>query len=208
MYIAVDMKTRTYDMRTRQLAKDATRDAIIKAAIDTFQAERTFSITLPAVAERADVTVKTVLRHFGSRDCLIDVAWQRLFDEIRAEREPPPDGPENALDVLIQHYERRGTMVLTTLGSEDNDPRARRMNNAGRLGHRAWVEQVFGERLPEKPAERSRLIDVLVVATDVYTWKLLRHDRGLSVGEVADRMLLMTEALLAAPVRRDPEGQQ
>jgi hypothetical protein len=47
-----------------------------------------------------------------------------------------------------------------------------------------------------------------VVATDVYTWKLLRHDRGLSVGEVADRMLLMTEALLAAPVRRDPEGQQ
>jgi AcrR family transcriptional regulator len=208
MYIAVDMKTRTYDMRTRQLAKDATRDAIIKAAIDTFQAERTFSITLPAVAERADVTVKTVLRHFGSRDCLIDAAWQRLFDEIRAEREPPPDGPENALDVLIQHYERRGTMVLTTLGSEDNDPRARRMNNAGRLGHRAWVEQVFGERLPEKPAERSRLIDVLVVATDVYTWKLLRHDRGLSVGEVADRMLLMTEALLAAPVRRDPEGQQ
>jgi AcrR family transcriptional regulator len=201
MYIAVDMKTRKYDMRARQLAKEATRDAIIDAAIDAFEAERTFSITLPTVAERADVTVKTILRHFGSRDALIDVAWQRLSDEIRAEREPPPDNPANALDVLIEHYERRGTMVLTTLASEDSDARARRMNSAGRLGHRAWVEQVFGARLPDEPTERSRLIDVLVIATDVYTWKLLRLDRGLSVGDVSDRMLLMTEALLNTPAR-------
>jgi len=206
MYIAVDMKTRTYDMRARQQAKDATRDAIVNAAIDAFQAERTFSITLPAVAERADVTVKTVLRHFGNRESLIDVAWQRLFDDIRAEREPPPDDPATALDVLIEHYERRGTMVLTTLASEDHDPRAKRMNSAGRSGHRAWVEQVFGARLPEHPVERSRVVDVLVVATDVYTWKLLRHDRGLSVGDVADRMLMMTEALVAAPLRRDTRG--
>jgi AcrR family transcriptional regulator len=208
MYIAVDMKSRTYDMRARQQAKDATRDAIINAAIDAFQAEQTFSITLPTVAQRADVTVKTVLRHFGNRESLIDVAWQRLFDDIRAEREPPPDDPATALDVLIEHYDRRGTMVLATLASEDKDFRAQRMNSAGRFGHRAWVEQVFGARLPEGPAERSRLIDVLVVATDVYTWKLLRHDRGLSKGDVSDRMLLMTEALLTAPVRRDTGGQE
>jgi hypothetical protein len=41
------------------------------------------------------------------------------------------------------------------------------------------------------------LVDVLVVATDVYAWKLLRLDRGLSVDDVTDRMLLMTEAVLA-----------
>lgn len=202
MYIAMDMKARSYDMRTRQQAKDATRDAIIVAAIAVFEAERTFSITLPAVAERADVTVKTVLRHFGTRDALIDAAWQKMFDDIRAEREPPPDDPATALDLLIEHYERRGSMVLATLAEEDKDSRAQRMNSAGRLGHRAWVEQVFGARLPERAAERSRLIDVLVVATDVYAWKLLRQDRGLSVSDVSDRMLLMTEALLTAPVPR------
>ena len=72
------------------------------------------------------------------------------------------------------------------------------MNSAGRLAHREWVEEVFAGRLPERTAARSRLIDVLVVATDVYAWKLLRLDRGLSVDDVHDRMLLMTEALLAA----------
>ena len=53
-----------------------------------------------------------------------------------------------------------------------------------------------------KPTTRCRLVDVLVVATDVYAWKLLRLDRGLSVDDVADRMLLMTEALLAEVATR------
>ena len=193
----MDMKSRKYDMGARQQAKTATRDAIIKAAIDTFMAERSFAITLPAVAERAEVTVKTVLRHFGSRDALVDAAWSQAYDEVMAERTPPPDDPEAALDVLIAHYERRGDIVLAMLAADENDPRAQRMNSAGRLAHRAWVEDVFGARLPEQAEARSRLIDVLVVATDVYSWKLLRLDRGLSVDDVRDRMLFMTEALLA-----------
>jgi hypothetical protein len=71
------------------------------------------------------------------------------------------------------------------------------MNTAGRLGHREWVEEVFADRLPTEIEDRCRLVDVLVVATDVYAWKLLRLDRGLSVDDVADRMLLMTGAVLA-----------
>ena len=197
MYLLMDMKTRKYDMGARQQAKTATRDVILRAAIDTFMAERSFAITLPAVAERAQVTVKTVLRHFGSRDGLVDAAWSQAYDEVMTERVPPQGDPEAALKVLIAHYERRGGVVLTML-TDETDPRAARMYNAGRLAHREWVEDVFADRLPEQTAQRSRLIDVLVVATDVYAWKLLRLDRGLSVDDVGDRMLLMTEALLAA----------
>lgn len=195
MYIVVDMKSRKYDMSARQQAKTATRDAIVTAAIDTFMAERSFAITLPAVAERANVTVKTVLRHFGSREALVDAAWTQAYEEVMAERTPPRGDAGAALQVLIAHYERRGDVVLAMLADE-NDPRAARMNDTGRLAHREWVEQVFADRLPERAEERSRLIDVLVVATDVYAWKLLRLDRGLSVDDVGDRMSLMTEALL------------
>jgi AcrR family transcriptional regulator len=190
------MKTRKYDMGARQHAKTATRDAILAAAIDTFMAQRSLAITLPAVADRADVTVKTVLRHFGSRDALIDAAWAQAYDDVMAERTPPSGDPEAALRVLVSHYERRGEVVLAVL-AEETDPRAARMNDAGRLAHRGWVEEVFGAGLPAQSDERSRLVDVLVVATDVYAWKLLRLDRGLSPDDVVDRMLLMTEALMA-----------
>jgi AcrR family transcriptional regulator len=205
MYIAMDMKSRTYDMGTRQQAKTATRDAIIKAAIDTFMAERSFAITLPAVAGRADVTVKTVLRHFGNREALIDAAWSQAYDDVMAERTPPSDDPVAALDVLIAHYERRGDVVLTML-SDENDPRAQQMNSAGRLAHRAWVEEVFAARLPGQSAARTRLIDVLVVATDVSCWKLLRHDRGLSVDDVRDRMLFMADSVLAGATTHSVAG--
>lgn len=197
MYIAVDMKKRTYDMGTRQRAKDSTRDAIVRATIDAFMAERSFAITLPTIAERAKVTVKTVLRHFGSREAVIEAAWAQAYDEVMAERTPPPGDLEGALKVLIAHYERRGSIGLVMLADE-NDPRAVRMNSAGRLAHREWVEEVFADRLPEQAAARTRLVDVLVVATDLYAWKLLRIDRGLSADDVHDRMLLMTEALLTA----------
>jgi AcrR family transcriptional regulator len=191
----MDMKARKYDMGARQQAKTATRDAIIQAAIDAFMAERSFAITLPSVADRANVTVKTVLRHFGSREALVDAAWTQAYSEVMAERIPPPGDLDGALKVLIAHYDRRGDVVLAMLADE-NDPRAARTNSTGRLAHREWVEEVFADRLPDQTAARSRLVDVLVVATDVYAWKLLRLDRGLSADDVLDRMLLMTDAVL------------
>ena len=114
------------------------------------------------------------------------------------ERMAPPDDPEHALAVLIEHYELRGEMMLGVLAEEVDDPRARQICDAGRTLHRTRVEEVFGVNLPADPVERSRLVDALVVATDVYTWKLLRRDRGLTVDGVRDRMLLMCNAVLAA----------
>lgn len=197
MYIAMDMKSRKYDMSTREAAKLGTRDAIIDACVQACMAQRSFEVTLAAVAERAGVTVKTVLRHFGSRDDLLDAAFQRAYDEAIAERTSPPGDVDSALDALIAHYERLGDVVLAMLAQDDSDARARRMNATGRLTHRAWVEEVFDEHLPSDHDTRSRLVDALVVATDVYCWKILRRDRKLSVPEVRDRILLLTEAVLA-----------
>ena len=70
------------------------------------------------------------------------------------------------------------------------------MCEGGRTLHREWVEDMFGTELPLEPIERDRIIDALVVATDVYSWKLLRRDRRLTVAEVRDRMLLMIDGVL------------
>jgi AcrR family transcriptional regulator len=196
MYIIMDTKSRRYDMRARKESTAATRNAIVEAAIDAVVAERSLGITLGTVAERAGVTVKTVLRHFGSRESLIEAAYRAVRQAVVAERVPPPGDPETAMTVLIEHYEERGDMVLGLLAEEDDDPRARLMCEAGRTLHREWVEEAFGTELPLEPTERDRIIDALVVATDVYSWKILRRDRELTVAEVRNRMLLMTDGVL------------
>ena len=92
MSIALDMKSRNYDMSARQEAKDATRYAIINAAIDTFMAERTLAITLPSVAQRANRSRRSRDTSVAGRRSL--TSWSQVFDDVMAERVPPPDDPE------------------------------------------------------------------------------------------------------------------
>lgn len=204
MLIVMDTKEaekqqkRGYEMRARKDATDATHEAIVQATIKCFITEQSVAITLAMVAERAGVTVKTVLRHFGNRESLIASAWARVHEDILIERVPPSRDTGEALQVLLEHYERRGDMVLGLLREEDFDPRARLMCDNGRAEHRRWVADVFASRLPDEPTQQTRLVDALVVATDLYTWKLLRRDRKLATDEVRDRMLFMTDAVLAA----------
>jgi hypothetical protein len=63
--------------------------------------------------------------------------------------------------------------------------------------HRDWVEGIFGPRLPDREPARTELIDLLVVATDVYAWKLLRLDRGLDARTTESRVRRMTRLLIA-----------
>ena len=46
--------------------------------------------------------------------------------------------------------------------------------------------------------DRERLLHALHAATDVYTWKLLRRDIGLSRAETAATMTMLVEGVLPA----------
>lgn len=202
MYLAMDTKEtdepkrRSYEMRARREATQATHEAIVQAAVDSVIAERSLAITLNTIADRAGVSVKTLLRHFGTREPLIAAAWARIHQDVIVERTTPPEDADEALRVLLEHYEHRGDMMLGLLSEEGDDPRARIMCDTGRMEHRRWVQEVFAGRLPKQPAARSRVVDALVVATDLYSWKLLRRDRDLGIEDVFDRIQLMTDGVL------------
>ncbi len=82
------------------------------------------------------------------------------------------------------------------LARERTDARAAAVTTGGKRLHRSWVETVFADRLPDGD-EREALVDLLVVATDVYAWKLLHLDRALPAEVVVARMRTMTDAVLA-----------
>jgi len=53
--------------------------------------------------------------------------------------------------------------------------------NIGRRHLRVWVAEAFASELGQlQGSARRELHDALIVAFDVYTWKLLRRDFGLS----------------------------
>jgi AcrR family transcriptional regulator len=187
---------RGYTMTARAQAVEATRTGILDALVELAM-ERLFTeIGLDDVAARAGVSVQTVLRHFGSRDALLDAGMRHAKESVVEERRAPRGDVSRAVSVIVDHYEQRGRAVLLMLAQEGSDPRVARITADGRSLHRAWVEDVFAPLLPTDEPERAGGVDLLVVATDVYTWKLLRLDRGLSRAQTRQRMHRLVGAVL------------
>ena len=86
-----------------------------------------------------------------------------------------------AVRVVVGDYEEAGQQLMHMLGQEHRFPALSELLDIGRRGHRRWVRWAFAPQLAGRSrAGKTQLEDLLVVATDVYTWKLLRIDRGLS----------------------------
>ncbi|MBF4766409.1 TetR/AcrR family transcriptional regulator [Nocardioides agariphilus] len=183
--------TRKYTMGARAQAVQDTRHRILEALIGLAGVRPFAEITLDAVAERAGVSVQTVLRQFGSRDGLFAEAMDAAMLETEEERRTTPGDVDAAVRTVVDHYESRGHASLLMLAQESHDDVARKATDRGKAMHRAWVHDAF------EPHDESTL-DLLVVATDVYTWKLLRLDRGHSRAVTERRMRALVDAVLAS----------
>jgi AcrR family transcriptional regulator len=199
MSTVTDMNTtRTYTMTTRARTMEETRARIIEACVSLHGERPVTDIALDDVAARASVSVQTVLRHFGSRAGLDEAAWESAQRAVTDERRTPVGDVAAAVRVIVDHYERRGDQSLLMLAQEGHQALMARVTEQGKALHRAWVEEVFAPSLDEAD-DPDELTDLLVVATDVYTWKLLRRDRRLGRDRTERRMRRLVERVLAPP---------
>ncbi len=182
-------------MSARADAAHATRTRILDATFAAAATRPLAAVTLADVASIAEVTVQTVLRQFESREGLFDAAVEHAGAQVEQERVTPAGDVEAAVSTVIDHYEQRGDAVLVLLAQDRWDARARAVTDNGRALHRRWVAEAFAPQL-QAHLERDEVLDLLVVATDVYTWKLLRRDRRLSRARTHTRMVRLVRAVL------------
>lgn len=168
-------------MGARAKAAAETGERILDAAEAVFDKRPTDEFTLNEVAERAGVTVQTILRRFGSRQGLIAATLVHVGVKMGRDRGTPEGDPGPAVDDLVEHYDRFGDRILRLLIEEERNVALRAMTDIGRVFHRKWCEQLFSPDLEGlRGVERERRVAQFVAITDIYVWKLLRRDRGLS----------------------------
>jgi AcrR family transcriptional regulator len=169
-------------MRARAEAAAETGRRILEATIELHR-ERFFDqVSLEDIAERAEVTVQTVIRRFGSKEGLIEAAAEEGKRQVVRQRDQAPIGDiEGAVNNLVNHYEEWGESALRLLAQEERVAAFRSITDAARALHYQWVERTFAPLLAERTGmARRRLLAELVAICDVYFWKLLRRDLGLS----------------------------
>lgn len=173
---------RAYRMGARAEATEALGQRILDAATEVFWQRPSDQVSMDDVAARAGVSVRTVIRRFGGKQGLMAAAAEREVQRERSERDRAPIGDVNAaVEVLVDHYESAGDRVLKMLAEEQRVPGLERIVDMGREVHHKWCERVFAPALTGLTGvERQRRLAQLVAVCDVYTWKLLRRDAGLS----------------------------
>ncbi|MFF5480903.1 TetR/AcrR family transcriptional regulator [Streptomyces sp. NPDC012935] len=103
------------------------RDHLLAVA-GTAIAEQGVDVSLRDIARRADVGLATLLRHFPTREALLDALLRTSFDELTAKAceleasSPPEDALVSWLrDCVAWTTEYRGATVLMAAAIEDTD---------------------------------------------------------------------------------------
>ena len=169
--------SRAYKQSQRAKAAEATGDRIVEVFLARLMEQWFDQVTLAQVAADAGVTVQTVLRRFAGKEGLLREAVTRLASQINARRVVPTYSLSAVVASLLEDYEQTGDSVIRLLALEGRHEGIADLLDFGRGQHRDWVLRTF-----PSPLEQAA-VDSLVIATDVYTWKLLRRDmrRGLDV---------------------------
>ena len=116
MHAGVHVKTylgampRPYSMDKRAALSVAVGERILDAALDVLVASPDGAITLRAVAEQADLALRTLYNHFANRDALLTAAFLRHTALSRAAIEAvtvPQDDSDQQLRHLVEAYYTR-----------------------------------------------------------------------------------------------------
>jgi len=192
-------------MGSRAEAAAETGRRILSATLHCYSEQFFDQVSLEDIAERAGVTVQTILRRFTCKDDLIAAAADEARRSIKSQRDEVPVGDvAGAIKALVNTYEEHGDRVLRLLAQEERVAAFRLITDAGRTYHRQWVERVFAQFLAIRTgSKRQRLLAQLISICDLYSWKVLRRDLGLSRDATK---LAMTEAVMAVVAAGNDHG--
>jgi AcrR family transcriptional regulator len=168
-------EARPYRMSARADAAAGTAERILDAAVELFWEAPTEQLVLADVAERAGVTVQTVIRRFGSRAALLAAAARReqgrVADERRVGR---PGAVDEAVDTLLAHYEKDGARALRLEQETSRVPGLAHVLAEARQVHVRWCAESFAPQLARRaPDAAERLLAQLVAVCDVHVWETL-----------------------------------
>ena len=160
--------------RRRRAARQALLDAYVELALEGGPE----AVTFARLAERADVSERTVFRHFASRTAL-----DEAFDALLLERIAFPGWPRRLADVpgFIEDLHRRFDehADLVTVGVQTATVRLQSAQTQRLTALRESLAEDLAGLRPEAAEEVVAVLDLLVSAT---CWHRLRHLAGLTGG--------------------------
>ena len=186
-------------LETRQRILEVTREGFARLPIE--------NAGLEEVAKRARVARSTIYKIFGTRQGLMIALAEDLlrrvgFDQLgRAFRNPDPLAAlETSLRESARLYseEHAVARAIVTLAAIDADVAyaAARFEYGRKEGMAELARRLNAAGQLRDDVTEAEAADVLWVVTSLATFSQLYQDRGLSVSDTADRLIMMATRTL------------
>jgi AcrR family transcriptional regulator len=179
-------------MHRRGAQTATTRTRVLEAAVELLGEVGVEATTMPAVAERADVALRTVYNHFGSKEALVLEAYEGLADATRQAAASLPGGgaPRERigwfLDAFYDAFEHRSPGAAAILAATNAAPEVQKSVEEVRAWRRRELTAILrpasqaGDlRMPLKQA-----VALAFLMTAYATWHSFVKESGLT-GAVA-----------------------
>ncbi|MEY2452604.1 MAG: hypothetical protein QOD92_2178 [Acidimicrobiaceae bacterium] len=178
--------SRPYESPTRKEHAQLTRERIIEAVIDLLVEERPTTISIPAVAKRANVSVRTVYHHFPTKEALFDALPEASRFRGGVAEMPDPASPKEAASMTPQvfaYFERNESLFNAMRVSDAREHVAEQLDRRA-IARAAAIAAPLADRLDEDDLQQLQGLLGALVSYDTY--RALTHRYGLSTKAAAD----------------------
>lgn len=189
--------TRTYRSELRTEQAEGTRERILDATLRVM-AQGLASVSIPAVAREAGVSVATIYRHFGTKSDLLAALYPHMvhrtgLSEIRVPRSL--DELRDGVRAIFERVDSFDDLARAAIASPAAEE-ARRVSMPDRV---AMTRRFADTILPNlRAADRDRIARLLVIVTASTALRTWRDHLGSSVDEAADDVDWIVRAAIAA----------
>ena len=195
-------EARPYRSELRAEQAEETRTRILDAT-GRVTARGLASLSIPAIAREAGVSVPTVYRHFATKQDLLAAVYPHVIRGSGIQELLTPRTIGELLDGLRTYFERTdslGDLARLAMASPASEE-VRRLNMPDRL---ALFRRIADSIVPTpSPEDRDRIARLLVILTASSALRLWRDQLGSSVEEAADDVDWVIRAAIASASSRD-----
>jgi AcrR family transcriptional regulator len=185
----------TQPSRFHAALKGATREAILDAVEHCLMDSGLDALTFAQVAQAADISERTVYRHFATKEALLEAFWGRIQQTLGLQQSIESwDQHLASRPLAFAEMDRRDKVLRALMRSGQAHEARLRINAKRQAGIRKVVAEAVGD-LPE-PAftELCALVHLLGSAP---AWAALKDYWGIE-GEHAGRVVARAISTLAA----------
>jgi AcrR family transcriptional regulator len=191
-----------YTSKLRARQKEQTSHLILAAVGCILDRAALSAVTIAEVAQVAEMTERTIYRHFSTREELLRAFWRWQLEEAGGERVTDPQTVPALLETvkrLFASLDANEGVIRAMLSSPEGRD-IRLQTDRARHDHMLAFLEALAPALPEQ--ERHSLASGIVVVCSVMSWMFMRDHCGYDGPRAGDAAAYAVQLMIEAALKR------